>query len=88
MSLDTLEKIINQSALIENDKKYLINLFSKAESDQLSELVSLIEENPSSLNDLLEIYKLKEESIKKKDKILWEKAVGKEIELIRKADSE
>lgn len=84
MILDKLKKLITQSALNAEDKKYFIKLFSKAEDDQLEDLTNLVEENSDFLQELLEIYKLKEKAMMKKDKDLWEKVVSKETDLIKK----
>jgi hypothetical protein len=86
MSLNKLKNLIGQSSLSENDKTYLLNLFSKAEDDHLSDITSLFEENPDLIKQLLEIYKLKEEAITKKDEKLWREVVNRELNLIKNAD--
>lgn len=74
------------SSLSENNREYMINLLSQANDNQLCELVALLEDNPDFLENLVDIYRAKEESIVKNDKILWQRLVNKEIELLKELE--
>ncbi len=81
-----LNNILDEANLSEADKACLMKIFSKAKDGQIEEFLDLVKDDFDLLKDLAGIYRQKEEALAKKDKKLWERVMGEELNLIKKLE--
>ena len=77
-NLSQLQKLIFSSDLSDEQKEEFLGLFSKAKDKDLKYVVDLFKDDPSYMEKIYGVYKVKSVAFKNKDKKAWEKILQKE----------
>ena len=85
-NLNKLQKIISSSSLFDEQKKEFLSLFSKAKDKDLKCIVDLVRDDPSYIEKIYGVYRVKSAAFRNKDLKTWKKILQKEYQDLEKIE--
>jgi hypothetical protein len=85
-NLSQLQKLISSSDLFDEQKEEFLDLFSEAKDEDLKYIVDLFKNDPSYIEKMYGVYRVKSVVFKNKDKKAWEKILQQEYRDLEKIE--